>query len=469
MMSGPCDMRVWCSALRPLMVSLLIFTAIVSLRGNTVTATNHSLQCVSDYVSLINCSLNIQPPPNSSSSDGSYWLTVTEHYVKQKFECRLVKDGADHVCSVKIYNPMTDDDYDTSDFMEQDIFNVSLCHGPNDGECEGLTSTFKPCKNVKPNPPCCLTWSHQSGQHHFTWRSTYEKYSWFSPLSDSLMYQLRFQKRGDEHKIVPYLITTDRTNFSVDDQKFLADTEYSARVRSSPNQAFFKGQWSSWSSEVHWRTPPSVNDDTFMPGLGKKIFIALTVMVPFVLVLCYAPFRKWRQSSFIPNPAPYFHTLYQDCHGDFKSWVVTPENAADVLEAEETLRIDALTKCAEVKEKKEEVQEEKSQHRFVEGSTYSNITYPGCNSSLLGLPYAVSTMSPLLDPRGSLKSLTFSSPPGSPTEMDSGCWLSSHSSLERDAPWYGNEYCTLTAFQQIGPVMAVKPCATREELGGCAY
>lgn len=53
----------------------------------------------------------------------------------------------------------------------------------------------------------------------------------------------------------------DKKNFSVDDQKFLSDTEYSASVRSSPDQASYMGQWSSWSSELHWRTKPSLNGE----------------------------------------------------------------------------------------------------------------------------------------------------------------------------------------------------------------
>lgn len=55
-------------------------------------------------------------------------------------------------------------------------------------------------------------------------------------------------------QVVPREINTDRRNYSVDDQKFVPDTEYAARVRSSPNQYSYKGQWSDWSSEVHWKT-----------------------------------------------------------------------------------------------------------------------------------------------------------------------------------------------------------------------
>ena len=133
-----------------------------------------------------------------------------------------------------------------------------------------------------------------------------------------------------------------------------------------------------------------------------------------------------------------------------------------MLKAEETLHIDTLTKCAvmEEEEKEEEEEPQPQFHRQVTGgSTYSNIPDSGCDASLLGVPYAVSTMTPLSSSSGgSFQSLTLSSQPGSPEEGDSGCWL------EKEPPWYCNEYCTLSTFQQSGPVAAehhgTKPCPT---------
>ncbi|CAJ1080848.1 interleukin-21 receptor isoform X1 [Xyrichtys novacula] len=480
-MPGPCAVMVRCCPpkLMMLMVTLLVFAKIVCLHGNAVTAVNNNLHCVSDYVSIINCSLNNEPSPNSSDSNSTYWLTVVETYQELEFVCMLIKNNVDSSCSVKIYNPYTDDDYGSNDFTDNDSFDISLCHNQSNGAkiCKQLMKEFEPFKNVKPNPPCCLNLSHQSGRYHFTWNSTYEQYSWFTTLANEMMFQLHYYKKGDKLNVLSHgKISVAKANYSVDDHNFLPDTEYLARVRSSPNQAYFEGQWSSWSSEVNWRTKPAVNVNSFKSGLGK-VFVPLCVMAPLVLLLCCAPVKKWRKSSFIPTPAPYFHTLYNDCHGDFKSWVVTQENTTNMLKAEETLQIDALTKCAEVQEGKVGLEEEKSQsqfqHEFMGGSTYGNITDPCHDTSLLGVPYAVSTMSPLSHSGGLFEGLYFSSwelkdsAPGSPAEGDSGCWLSSHSSLEKDSPWYCNEYCTLSAFQQISPVTAMTSCTNREEQSGC--
>lgn len=118
-----------------------------------------------------------------------------------------------------------------------------------------------------------------------------------------------------------------------------------------------------------------------------------------------------------------------------------------MMKAEETLQINTLTELEVIEEDECSPQFD---HQFVQGSSYSNITDPGCDTSLLGMPYAVSTMTPPSAQGSSLKSLALSSRPGSPAEGDSGCWLS----LERDPLFYCNEYCTLSAFQQNSPVTA---------------
>lgn len=65
-------------------------------------------------------------------------------------------------------------------------------------------------------------------------------------------------------------INTDNTDYSVDDSFFVPDSEYSARVRSSPNQAFYKGEWSDWSSEVQWKTEPAINSEASLKQLLSK-------------------------------------------------------------------------------------------------------------------------------------------------------------------------------------------------------
>ncbi|KAE8284357.1 Interleukin-9 receptor [Larimichthys crocea] len=459
----------WCSTprlnLRLLTMFLLVSTTIC-LHGNPITGVHHNLHCVNDYLFTINCSLVIAPSENSSDSSSSYWLTIMETYEQEKFKCMLTNVKGDYFCSVKIANPPDDDYPDLLDDLDE--FEIKLCHNKKDGSenCELLNNAYRPQDNIKPNTPCCLTVNHNSSQWRFAWKSTYEQYSSFSTMGDSLNYQLQFFKRGDKDKVTSQDIHRFNRHFSVDDENFAPGTKYAARVRSRPDLSVFKGQWSDWSSEVYWKTlgEPAVDDKI---GLGM-VLIPICVTVPLLLLLCYAPVKRWKQRAFIPTPAPYFQTLYSDCQGDFKSWVITQENTADMLKAEQTLQIDVLTKLQDVHEEVEKESQPEFHHQLMEGSTYSNIIDPGCDTSLLGIPYAVSTMSPLAQ-GSSLKSLTLSSLAGSPAEGDSGCWLCSHTSLERDPPFYCNEYCTLSTFQQISPIPAAlqlqespstKPCPT---------
>lgn len=63
-------------------------------------------------------------------------------------------------------------------------------------------------------------------------------------------------------------IDTEKTHCTADTGAlggvFESDTDYAARVRSTPNMDHYKGQWSAWSSEVLWRTAPAVNAGKFI-------------------------------------------------------------------------------------------------------------------------------------------------------------------------------------------------------------
>ncbi|KAM6897504.1 interleukin-21 receptor [Xenentodon cancila] len=315
----PVQMRVL------LFVFLLQTTNIVWLQGEPVTGVDHHLQCVNDYLFTVNCSLKISAPENTSLSNNSYWLTFTDLFGEKKFECRLKKTTHGYFCSNKTTSMMPHDDDYPDIFTDTDAYAISLCHNKDDGSetCELLDDVYTPVTNIKPNAPCCLTVSHNSSHHHFTWKSTYEEYSDITDLTESLQYQLQFYKTENKHGGITHSMNRDSTSYSLDDEKCLPDTKYAARVRSSPNMAHYQGQWSDWSAEVFWRTDPSTKGfpaNLFTFEL-RMVFIALCVVVTLVL-LCYVPVKKWRHSTFIPTPAPYFHTLYSHCQGDFKASLI---------------------------------------------------------------------------------------------------------------------------------------------------
>lgn len=112
-------------------------------------------------------------------------------------------------------------------------------------------------------------------------------------------------------------ITEHSTYSSMASQKFAPGTEYAARVRSGPDLVNYGGEWSAWSSEVHWRTEEGESahhggaqltvqltskraclylpDTSTRPRLTSmyglaKVFVPVCVLVPFVL-LCSVYFK----------------------------------------------------------------------------------------------------------------------------------------------------------------------------------
>ncbi|XP_061912745.1 cytokine receptor common subunit beta [Entelurus aequoreus] len=310
--------------------------------------------------------------------------------------------GGFYSCSV---STNTTDSSRPECLKDYDFFLISLCGKRSDGAetCEMLDGRYKAASNITPNAPCCLTARHNSSQYHFAWKHTYEKC--FSTFKKHLTYQLRFYKRQDKHGII-HDINIDTLYSSVNDSLLVADTEYAAKVRSKPGAPPFFGDWSDWSSEVHWRTPS--NQAGFL-----KVFITLGVMATLVLLLCCALFEKWRRGAFIPTPVLY-------CQGDFRNWADTQTNTTAMLKPEEMLHIDSLTS------KEVHREERPSQNKR---TTYENIGDPECDATPVGDKVRTTpstNLSPFQDKTG------FNSVP--PTEGDSS--------------WYCHEYCTLSTFQQ---------------------
>ncbi|XP_051927333.1 interleukin-21 receptor isoform X1 [Hippocampus zosterae] len=304
---------------------LLLHTAL------SLADTRESFQCDNDYMLTISCSLNL-----TSGRGTPHWLTFAKLYTSERYNCNLSNVGGDrHSCFIAVKKPC--------DFMDFDAFEISLCGGKKDvGQwCQLMDERYKPKDHIKPHAPCCLAVSHNSSQHRFTWKNTYEKCRYVT-LKDNLDYQIRFSNRQDKNSTRVHY--TDGMDYSVNDGDLETDTEYSTKVRSKPSATHFHGQWSDWSQEVHWRTVPA-NDsgvDGFFSIHGISVFLASAVTATLVLFLCCALLKKWRQSAFVPTPAPYFQSLYTNCHGDFKSWMDTQANVTFTVKPEDTLRVDGL-------------------------------------------------------------------------------------------------------------------------------
>ncbi|CAB1312309.1 unnamed protein product [Coregonus sp. 'balchen'] len=430
-----------------LLLTFVLSYSIVCLNGNyTTTGHEYNIDCVSDYLFTINCSLRIQPEV-AHADQSSYWLHFEALSFGTVFDgVKLRKMDGNYSCSLDTSHPDStvdpDPDEDPDFFFDTSRFKITLYHNRSNGHISAtlLDKEYMPVKHIKPNAPINLTINQMSSQYCVTWMSSYEKYLEFGNLlTDNLNYELRFYRSGHQIYVVK---APHSTNISRNVEEFEPDTEYTVKVRSIPNQQLFQGQWSEWSSEVHWRTDPIQK----VAELPTNTFTAiLCVLVPVLLILCYIPIVRLNKSAFIPTPAPYFQSLYTDCEGDFRSWVVTPGYGADLLKTEETLQIDTLTEIVPV------LDDDHSSlvpHHMIQEGPSDNLSNPASDALFLGIAYAVSLGSPLPAPRGPLKSVSLSEPE-STIEADSGCWLHSTTSLERENAWYSNvysssDYCTLS-------------------------
>lgn len=69
-------------------------------------------------------------------------------------------------------------------------------------------------------------------------------------------------------------ISTESLDFSVESEKFTQDSEYAAKVRSSPNQVTHMGEWSEWSPEVYWTTWPAGDGESPQKSTKKVAYIS---------------------------------------------------------------------------------------------------------------------------------------------------------------------------------------------------
>ncbi|KAJ8399800.1 hypothetical protein AAFF_G00405300 [Aldrovandia affinis] len=328
MLRGSLNMRI-------LLTFLLGFNSL--LRG--AEAQEYKLACLNDYMVTISCVLNISTDSFYVGND-SNWLEFEQD--EERFQCRLVKVMDHYCCTSKSTDP----------FIETDCFVITLCSESNGNKkCLEMDNQYEPRLQIKPISPGNLKVNWSSGHYQFTWDSGYESYLHFTFMKE-LKYNLQYYKRG--HPDSALTIHSHNKIQHIDGVNFESDTEYIAKVRSSPDQLYYKGQWSQWSTAVTWRTnvsqdaAPSVKADVFL-FIGSFFFLAC-LLAGVLVFLCFRPAVRCRikPHSSVPTPVPYFQSLYSNYNGDFQSWLVSRGNMGEQLKMQETLKIETLIKTTPI-------------------------------------------------------------------------------------------------------------------------
>ncbi|XP_059381108.1 interleukin-9 receptor-like isoform X1 [Carassius carassius] len=350
----------------------------------------YGLECLSDYLSSITCSLNISA--ESLGNESSYWLNFSSF--DEYFDCTLKMGEQSLLCELDLSPHVT--------FTDVDSYRISLhsgYHGNNFSFV--LDDDFMPSKHIRPFPPSDLSMHWEKDRALFQWQSGYDAYR---ILVSHLQYQLSIYS---QHKL--YEVEAADQKVYVEESRFEPQTNYTVRVRSQPDQEDYEGIWSPWSPALHWRSGDlnRTSTDQFpqkTPG-GSFHFAWYLLLLPLPLVLLSCiPYSRWRKNDYIPSPAPYF----RDWDVDVQIRSVLSGKMRDIMKGEESLQIDILTESTDTPLQPTSLD-------------YENL--------------------------GELDEHESPSMPQSPvgSEVDSGCWIRDFVTTERGSITCSEDYCTLSS------------------------
>ncbi|XP_076826781.1 interleukin-21 receptor [Brachyhypopomus gauderio] len=273
---------------------------------------NYSLECLNDYLFTITCVLNTSAGvlPHSAT----YWLELYDFLdMDRGHRCVLKAQTHAQVCVLDV-SPWLE-----SSFSDTDIFQIFLNSGYHGNSSSVvLEMVYMPVKHIRPVPPTNLSLLWENDKVVFYWLSGYQENSFLVP---HLLYQLSIRSKDQVLDV-----ELDGTTAAVE---VASHTQYSARVRSVPNQIHYQGVWSHWGSAIHWTTGSNHSADNLETSMVSKWF-ALTSLLS-VLLLIYISYSWCKRQVRIPSPAPYFR--------DFKSPVVLSDG---LLQREVSLKIDSM-------------------------------------------------------------------------------------------------------------------------------
>ncbi|CAM4723845.1 unnamed protein product [Leuciscus chuanchicus] len=343
-----------------------------------------SLECLSNYLSIITCSLNISD--ESLGNESSYWLHFRTH--EEDHNCTLKRRKQSFLCELDLSPNVL--------FNDADSYEISLHSGYHGNYSVVLEDDFMPLKHILPVPPSNLSLLWEKDRALFQWESGYDPISDFT-LIQHLQYQLSVYS---EHK---YVVKAGELKVYVDQSIFEPHTSYTVRVRSRPDEVHYKGVWSPWAPAIHWRSGDILKKTSERSSHIAWYFLLLPLLL--VLLSCI-PYSRWRKDDYIPSPAPYF----RDWDVDVQISSMRSGKVRDVMQGEESLQIDILRESTDT---------------------------PPQQTIIV---YEMGT-SDQDDPTPQSPSMPYS-PVGS--DVDSGCWIPDFVVTERGSITCSEDYCTLS-------------------------
>ncbi|KAJ8263895.1 hypothetical protein GJAV_G00142820 [Gymnothorax javanicus] len=204
--------------------------------------------------------------------------------------------------------------------------------------CENVTNhelpmmDFKPCLNIKMNPPGTPTISNYT----ISW-SPGEPFSELLHDTSGYIFQLQYKQEGQLWQDVDLTNIMDKTTQTQLSEEYLEKGvryQVRVRVRVDPDNSDYEGEWSSWSPITSWRSevgrePPSTGDIKRPADVGMErqmmIGCGAALLVLLVAVSLTIPMRKMRVYNTspkpVPNPSKYFDVLNSIHGGNLQKWL----------------------------------------------------------------------------------------------------------------------------------------------------
>ncbi|XP_078414554.1 uncharacterized protein LOC144690686 [Cetorhinus maximus] len=183
------------------------------------------------------------------------------------------------------------------------------------------TETFRPCQNIQLKAPrqLSVTVNSTTRKVSITWQNDAVTF-----LKNSLEHELEYWKKKTKEDVKVKRNVNDIRHLVIEETELEPDSNYKARVRSKPLENLtYNGSWSTWSSEIEWKTNPAVDSPSKQSSL---LFVLLAPLSLVVIIFVFLYFRihthvvnkVWIH---VPNPATFFQPLYSEHNGNFKEWI----------------------------------------------------------------------------------------------------------------------------------------------------
>ncbi|XP_053107643.1 cytokine receptor common subunit beta isoform X2 [Hemicordylus capensis] len=164
-----------------------------------------------------------------------------------------------------------------------------------------------PMYHIKPKPPYKLSIKIESNQEYILkWEDRPAQFN--IPKKYHIAYWKTVGAFGEEPEIKYQSVDNDFKEYSF---TFLEpSTSYSAKVRAIVNGYAYKGSWSEWSQEFHWKT------ESVLPSWIIPLIAAILITLMMAVIFwghAYCVKKKWEWEASIPSPPQKFllHDYFQ--------------------------------------------------------------------------------------------------------------------------------------------------------------